>query len=554
MFIVTFLRYIGALFQSLVGLVLPVLTKAGRARGVGSALRWILHVLVVAAILVGLYLLNVHYLHWGSNIGARWGFVRDAWCAILFFLGYLLFWVAWWLWQLLASTEEETDFPDIDAAWKKARAALDRKGLDITNLPLFLILGQPEGDEKAFFASDPLPLEVNQVPPEEDAPLHVYAHRKAVYISCPGASLLGRHAAILTSRAATSRPVDDEPPPEDDEDPLNKTMRPGQAAAPVRDMTHIMDQARREGRNLAMLTKAEKRELRTRYRADNPRTALLRNPEQVERLTARLQHLCRLIRRDRAPYCSLNGILLLVPFAGTDSDQDATDTGDLIRRDLASARGVLKIHCPVFAVLCDLETAPGFGEFIQRFNPKQRGQRVGQRCPLVPDLRESASPGANGGPSPLAKMLDSLAAWVCNSVVPDWVFQKFQIEPDGAQLPSVVNGNAQLFLFFDQLRDRRKRLGTILARGIAADAPEPLLFGGCYIAGTGSDSADEQAFVGGLFPRLLEEEENVSWSDQALDEEAASLRWAGIAYTVAGILVLVGVALIGYWWFFHNKG
>ena len=100
--------------------------------------------------------------------------------------------------------------------------------------------------------------------------------------------------------------------------------------------------------------------------------SLPNRPAEMERLTGRLQHLCRLIARDRRPYCPLNGVLVLIPFAATDSDQQATTTSTLCRSDLATARAALRVYCPVLALLCDLENAPGFREFVKRFPAEQR--------------------------------------------------------------------------------------------------------------------------------------------------------------------------------------
>ena len=46
------------------------------------------------------------------------------------------------------------------------------------------------------------------------------------------------------------------------------------------------------------------------------------------------------------------GAGLLIPFAGTYSDQDATDTGDICQRDLATLRQTFRVECPLFALVC----------------------------------------------------------------------------------------------------------------------------------------------------------------------------------------------------------
>src|SRR5262249_46582605 len=89
---------------------------------------------------------------------------------------------------------------------------------------------------------------------------------------------------------------------------------------------------------------------------------LLKNAEEIERHLARLNYLCEKIAQTRRPYCPLNGILLLVPWAATESEAVAHPVGHLCQRDLEVIRTVLRVHCPVFALVCDLEREMGFRE------------------------------------------------------------------------------------------------------------------------------------------------------------------------------------------------
>src|SRR5262249_37682372 len=147
---------------------------------------------------------------------------------------------------------------------------------------------------------------------------------------------------------------------------------------------------------------------------------------------------------------------------------DALDTGDICQRELSTARHALKVHCPLFTLVCDMETAPGFVEFVERFSEAERQQRMGQRCPLVPALRRSttartAALNPAGTDASMPAMFESLARWVCQTLVPGWVYKKFRVEAPGkAQVSDVVRVNARLFLLLDELRERYGRLSTIL--------------------------------------------------------------------------------------------
>jgi len=99
----------------------------------------------------------------------------------------------------------------------------------------------------------------------------------------------------------------------------------------------------------------------------------------------------------------------------------------------------------------------------------------------------------------------------------------------------------------NELRYRGRRLGRLLARGLTLETPEPVWFGGCYLAGTGPNPESQQGFVAGVFRRLTEEEKKgiVSWTNQALEEEAGLQRWVGILQMALGMIVVAVLALVG---------
>jgi hypothetical protein len=507
---------------------------AQKAKGSGR-LRTVLHVLAVVIVLAILFYVNqlpAVYLKI-----PRYRLLSRSWLPILFLLIYSLGWLSYWLWRLLIAEDDGRRFPDIDEAWQQALAALRQAGLHLGDLPLFLVIGQPEDDEKALFQASQLAWEVKQAPADGNAPIHLYATREAIFVTCAGASVLGFHCRDLAGKLLDkSSPGPAQAGGEEDEI-ITRTLSPSAKGVlvpegPFAGMARVLQQADREGRPLS---KAEKRELRCLYRQNQARRSPLRDPELLSLQSARLQYFCRLLVRDRHPFCAVNGVLLLVPFAGTDSDQDAVSTGDVLQRDLAVARETLKVDCPYLALVCDMETAPGFTEFLQRFSPRERLQRLGQSCPLLPELGERGQ----------ADVLSGLADWVCHSVVPRWVYQKFQLEKPGAtDRVDLQRGNERLFLLADELQERSRRLGTVLARGVAGKASSGLvLFGGCYVAGTGMEAEREQAFVRGVLDRLLENQSCVYWSAQALAEETQYNRWLTIGWTLLGGLVLIAVAV-----------
>jgi hypothetical protein len=522
-------------FTNLIGWIFPVFGAAAGSKTVRTGLRWLIHALLIAAILVGLHYLGLFLGLHNKLPGVRPEFLRYNWLPLLFLLVYILCWLGGALWRLLYAEEGHPEFPDIQSAWDEVLKALDRAGLDLRAVPLFLVLGRPEGAMDTLFQAARLKWVVKGAP-GGDAPVQVWATAEAAYVTCAGASVLGRHATLLSGESEGGGA---EIAVGGDDDPGGKTLTPGGAGVEIVEIKGILDGARRQGREP---TREERRRIRALMRRDRVQQAPIRNADETGRLTARFEFLCRLLVRDRFPYCPINGVLLLVPFAATDQDQDALDTGATCQYDLATARRVLQVNAPTLALLCDLETAPGFTEFVDRFPEKQRLQRIGQRCPLVPAL---ADDGASR-PRAEAEMLISLADWLCGNVVPGWVYKHFEMEQPGrSDAQTTVRGNARLFQFMHDLRQRQRRLGRLLEKAVVTKDQEPILFGGCYLGATGPDSARDQAFVAGVFRRLADEENNVSWTAAALDEEASYSRKIGTCQAAIAVLIVAELALIG---------
>jgi hypothetical protein len=313
------------------------------------------------------------------------------------------------------------------------------------------------------------------------------------------------------------------------DDPNNPFITISPQAAHVRPVADIVSRMQRGGS-----TEEDQRELRRLERKQRAHTSPMRDTGQIADATARLRHLCRLIVRDRQPYCPINGVMTVLPLAATDSDEDALEAGDALTRDLQTLRAMLRIDCPQFAMLTDLETAPGFREFIAKQEARDRQRRVGQRFPLGTDLRGQ----------PLADALETAVQWLCNNVLREWVYRLFRLEAPGREDTETVTAtNARLFLLLNELHERGARLSRILTRGLLGSSDSPPRFGGCYLAATGVDQA-QQAFVAGIFRRLPEAQNLVAWTPEARIEDARSHRWANTLYAVLAGLGVAVAAII----------
>jgi hypothetical protein len=538
----SFLTRLWDLLRQGLGLVLPLFSRARDYRGLGHGVRWALHVLLVVVLLIALWAVN-YYGRLDAVLGRAPNELKQVWLPCLFLLVYALSWLGWWLWKLLWPEKEASDFPDIDDAWDEAVAALHQAGIDLTEAPLFLVLGRPAGGEAALFSAAQLQLNLPGVPRYPDAPARVYASPEGIFVTCPSASLLGRQASLF----AAGGPGDDGVAAGGTE-PAGKTQDPWatmQATGTLKEIQVILRRAREQGRELS---EDERRQVRQLGGADavqsaaraGRRVTLLKNPADVELFTTRFKHLCSLIVRDRRPYCPVNGILVLVPLAATEGEDVANQVANLCQQDLAAGREVLQLHCPVFGLLCDLETAPGFVQFLERFPEEQRQRRVGQRFPLVPDLPAEELP----------PILERLVQWICHDLFAIWAYRLFRAEtPEKRDMAEAVRGNVQLYQLLRHMHTVDRPLARIVTRGLAVPHHSLILFGGCYIGGTGLDPV-EQGFVAGVFRRLIEAQNYVSWTEEGLAEEADYERWTGRGYVALVVLVLVVVAVLGVLYFY----
>ena len=69
---------------------------------------------------------------------------------------------------------------------------------------------------------------------------------------------------------------------------------------------------------------------------------------------------------------------------------------------------------------------------------------------------------------------------------------------------------------------------------------------GCYMAATGEDAVRGQGFAGGVFPQLVQVQNHVAWTREALADDRACRRWALLGYVGLVGAVVAGVAVA--WW------
>jgi len=500
-------------------------------RGLSPAVRWFLWILLDLTFLGVLFLIN-YFADFGQavdriprlvNIPGVREVLRQIWLPILgqliVFMGIALY----WFYLVWFAEMEDSPFPDIEAAWQEAMRSLEHAGIALPKVPLFLVLGRPESPEEHLFEASGMKLVFPQTPANPFAPVHVFADRNAVFVTCRGASVLGRLAEIL---ALENMPEGASALDQESTEELDKTMRPGSKEQVVIEMLRAP---------AGQATPPRRRALRRAVLGKPLGSDFLSDPKEVGKFKARLAYLCRLIVRDRQPHCPANGILLLVPLGGTDTSGEAQFTAQAAQEDLSVARQEMKLDCPVVTLLVDMEHLPGFADFLQRQPSKELGNRHGNGFPMATRLSREE----------LVDQVRMSLAWVCTTYIQDSVYRLFQGETPANKDPGpLFPGNARMVLLLDEMNERAEALSWIISRAIAPEEDAMFRYSGCYLAATGPKGS--QGFIAGVFQKMVKEQSAVGWTDAALHEDAQFHTWAKCYLVLAIVLALAWCALLAW--------
>jgi hypothetical protein len=477
--------------------------------------------LVLAVVSILLALLNDR-LGLSPFVAAPSAILRNFWLPLLFLLVCLNVWLIGSLWRIWKSGQDSPEFAEIDRAWREARLALRRAAVELGELPVFLVLGDPLGGGQSLFHASGMPMAVSDVPRRPDAPLHVFATYEAIFVTCPGLSALGHLA-----RSRTSHPDDEATPPD-----APTAARPAGEGAGSAAPASVSG----EGPATPVAATGPDRASAAGRPAIGERSLeiLLSQTAEAEAITQRLKHLCKILLRDRLPYCPINGILLLLPFAATDSEAAARQAGTACHLDLTVIRDALQLDCPVFALLCDVETAPHFDRLLEESSEEQRSRPMGRSFPLVPDLQISDR----------IRMVETGGDWIGHAFLMPLFYRLLRFNATGDAIRDDIGENARLFRFFAEMHGRARRLGRLLGRLISLDQRGQIMLGGGFIAGTGRDPRREQGFVAGVLRLLIDGQNFVAWTPEAIRHEANYRRLATLGNLGAAGLVILGAAIL----------
>jgi hypothetical protein len=175
----------------------------------------------------------------------------------------------------------------------------------------------------------------------------------------------------------------------------------------------------------------------------------------------------------------------------------------------------------------DVETAPGGQTLVARMPPDQRGRRFGVRFPRL------ARCDAADWPTQVAQGV----RWLCRELLPALVYRVMPAGTAGAD-DHQWGDNGRLFRFMAEFSTREARLTRILHRGMSLADVGHVKLQGLYLAATGADKQFNQAFLAGVMPQVLEMQNGVAWTTEALRRDAACRFYTRIGYaTLAAVLL-----------------
>ncbi len=535
----------GSVFRWAAGAVVPMFVRPVSPVG----LAWFVHVVLVAAISVGLYYAQPH-LGVTENITRGPPWFQPFWLTALFLLAYALCWAAVWLWKLLSPGQPTTDFPDLDTAWDEIRAALAKAGIGVADTPMFLVLGEfPPGFDTLFRAlPGGLTVSGGSAP---GSPIRAFANRDGIYLTIPGASLLGIQGWVGDGGGDEASGSDS----------IAQSIGVGASigvdqsvgisiggsvigsvgvGGPLQEIQRIIRRARDENRPLSEDEKRRVRELSGGANAAPAKPiaapsaaaggSVLQNARLVAEGNARLDHVCGLVAAARWPLCPVNGAILAIPAVVSDRDDAAQQWGLVAREDLSRAEAAFKLRFPVFALVGGVEMLPGGFTFFERFASDRSAQRLGKGFPLNPDLQ----------PASATNEVEKSAAWAFGSLLPYHVFKQTRVES-----ASDSRDNASLVRFLIELRRRAPRLARLVGRALSSDQSVPE-FGGCYLAVSLPSDPNNAKFAREFFKKVESSQGYVAWTDEAYAEDASYRAKTRLGYLVLGLISLGIVALAGY--------
>ena len=508
-----------------------------------ALLMWLVLVIVVVVTML-IFWHTTSRTRWDEK--ATWGFWMST-VVLVFLIPFVLYKTL-----LLWLEGPSSPYPEIDRDWKAGLQEMQRKGLNLRQIPLILVLGSTsEQQERTIFESAGREFLVKGTP-EGNATLRWYANADVAYVVASQICCLSglgqnvsraKEPALDTApaAAAAAQPADIRQTV-----PVGGVSRPprrdaDEAALPVRQQApsfQNVDSMRQTvvgpPSPLATAPLPGSSPL-----GDRP---IALDKSYFDDQRKRLGWLCRLVRKHRLPFAPINGVLALLPFAYVQSSKRRKVLADSLRYDLEQVLDKLMIRCPVTVLVTDTDEEPGYREFVRRMVRSEGAEyvkehRFGSSFPL----------DTPATPARVEKLSHILGA-----AFELWVYKFFHDEESILRF----SNNASLYSFLAKLRQSVKNLATIcgsfanLYPKTSATTPSPpdtIFFAGCYFAGTGK-AEERRVFLKKVLEKPIAEQEELEWTADALRSDA-NYQWWGLVVSAVDTVLVVALVIAGVvWW------
>ncbi len=488
----------------------------------------ILHMVVVVliALLAGYFSPDLPF---GDSVTVDSEFIQRCFWGILVVLLYAFVRLVLFVISLFA-IEDTSEFPDIDLAWGEALTQLGRQGLNLQSFPLFMVIGLPEDQERAFLMGSKFPATVTGPSADMTHPLRIFANSKAAFLFVSGASAIVRQITDgprATQGGGSSIATMSSPGGGGGSAGSMMTLSPGQ-------MSPSMGGGGGGGPSIlgAMSTMAPGQSEIPMARQSEAMSGGAPGPlpsEALHETARRLRYVCRLLNNARKPFCGINGLVTVIPSQW--AAEGSHDFSHVFAQDVQVLHESLEMLFPVACLFSGIDSLGGLPEFIGRSADVNRAFSAEVKA---------GSKFATG--RPVDPETASAVTKHCVGWFRDWVYSAFKKNPSSSS-------NTRLYRLLSEINDRRRSFARLLTGGfghLIGDQPVRLL--GVYFSGRDSQSR-AHVFVKQLLDNVLAEQDNVVWSPQRIARDDAASTWTYCVYAIIGMMLIGDAYLVYQRWF-----
>ena len=425
-------------------------------------------------------------------------------------------------------------FPLIDNAWKRGLAELQMEGIELTEVPLFLICGIADtAGATALMQASGLRLGIRPTKSESQPLLWFTADKDGEL-----AIFLFLCTCCHTSSISSGRGLDKETIVKRAASNSGRRGTPSDNAprGTIQENVHSVDFDDADPSGIV----------------DAPRqTSDVSRPSTKSAKVAlqELQYVCRKLRTTRQPFCACNGLVSTVHFQTLKADEgegQGKNLGQATRMNLELLTRELGLRTHVLALVHGLDDDNDFRSYLQRMREFRNG-----------DIDRRLGKGLSTWAAVSTDVLKEVAHSSCDA------FERLIYKFFSSTQSLKKTDNGELYRFMANIRGPvEANLTDWLVEGFATHETKPgepvdpdglPQFAGCYFVAAQPQTfevTDEErlcAHAPGVFERLYELKGEIEWTQAAADRDTAYGAAANILFlaTLAGILTIV-VGLFGF--------